>query len=74
MTTTHSDIPSVLQCIVATKVEEVKAARAALSLADLKAQVAAANKPRRGFAAALRAASPENNGVGIIAEIKRGEI
>ena len=71
MTTTHSDIPSVLQCIVATKVEEVKAARAALSLADLKAQVAAANKPRRGFAAALRAASPENNGVGIIAEIKK---
>ena len=71
MTTTHSDIPSVLQCIVATKVEEVKAARAALSLADLKAQVAAANKPRRGFAAALRAASTENNGVGIIAEIKK---
>ena len=71
MTTTHSDIPSVLQRIVATKVEEVKAARAALSLADLKAQVAAANKPRRGFAAALRAASPENNGVGIIAEIKK---
>lgn len=71
MTTTHSEIPSVLQCIVATKVEEVKAARAALSLADLKAQVAAANKPRRGFAAALRAASPENNGVGIIAEIKK---
>ena len=71
MITTHSDIPSVLQRIVATKVEEVKAARAALSLADLKAQVAAANKPRRGFAAALRAASPENNGVGIIAEIKK---
>ncbi|KRU22220.1 indole-3-glycerol phosphate synthase TrpC [Psychrobacter piscatorii] len=71
MTTTHSDIPSVLQRIVATKVEEVKAARAALSLADLKAQVAAANKPRRGFAAALRAASTENNGVGIIAEIKK---
>lgn len=71
MTTTHSDIPSVLQRIVATKVEEVKAARAALSLADLKAQVAAANKPRRGFAAALRTASTENNGVGIIAEIKK---
>ena len=71
MTTTHSDIPSVLQRIVATKVEEVKAARAALSLEDLKAQVAADNKPRRGFAAALRAASTENNGVGIIAEIKK---
>ena len=71
MTTTHSDIPSVLQRIVATKVEEVKAARAALSLEDLKAQVAADNKPRRGFAAALHAASTENNGVGIIAEIKK---
>lgn len=71
MTTTHSDIPSVLQRIVATKVEEVKAARAALSLEDLKAQVVADNKPRRGFAAALRAASTENNGVGIIAEIKK---
>ncbi|MGP4864518.1 indole-3-glycerol phosphate synthase TrpC [Psychrobacter sp. T6-5] len=71
MTTTHSDIPSVLQRIVATKVEEVKAARAALSLEDLKAQVAADNKPRRGFADALQAASTENNGVGIIAEIKK---
>ena len=71
MTTTHSDIPSVLQRIVATKVEEVKAARAALSLEDLKAQVAADNKPRRGFSAALRAASTENNSVGIIAEIKK---
>ncbi|MEZ7502150.1 indole-3-glycerol phosphate synthase TrpC [Psychrobacter sp. Arc29] len=71
MTTTHSDIPSVLQRIVATKVEEVKAARAALSLEDLKAQVAADNKPRRGFAAALHAASTENTGVGIIAEIKK---
>ena len=71
MTTTHSDIPSVLQRIVATKVEEVKAARAALSLEDLKAQVAADNKPRRGFAAALHTASTENNGVGIIAEIKK---
>lgn len=71
MTTTHSDIPSVLQRIVATKVEEVKAARAALSLEDLKAQVAADNRPRRGFAAALHAASTENNGVGIIAEIKK---
>ena len=71
MTTTHSDIPSVLQRIVATKVEEVKAARVALSLEDLQAKVAADNKPRRGFAAALRAASTENNGIGIIAEIKK---
>ena len=71
MTTTHSDIPSVLQRIVATKVEEVKAAREALSLEDLKAQVAADDKPRRGFAAALRTAGTKENGIGIIAEIKK---
>ncbi|MGR3898081.1 indole-3-glycerol phosphate synthase TrpC [Psychrobacter sp. 1176_08] len=66
MTTTHTHIPTVLQRIVATKVEEVKAAREALSLEDLKAKVAAETKPRRGFAAALRAAD-----IGIIAEIKK---
>ena len=71
MTTTHSDIPSVLQRIVATKIEEVKAARESLSLEDLQAQVAADNKPRRGFSAALRAASTNKNSVGIIAEIKK---
>ncbi|MBF0657957.1 indole-3-glycerol phosphate synthase TrpC [Psychrobacter sp. NG25] len=71
MTTTPSDIPSVLQRIVATKIEEVKAARESLSLEDLKAQVTADNKPRRGFAAALRAASTNKNSVGIIAEIKK---
>ena len=71
MTTTQSTIPSVLQRIVATKVEEVKAARNVLSLEDLQAQVAADDKPRRGFAAALRAASTEHNGIGIIAEIKK---
>lgn len=68
---TNTDIPSVLQRIVATKQEEVKAARAALSLEDLQAKVAADNKPRRGFAAALRAASTKENGIGIIAEIKK---
>ncbi|WP_379544445.1 indole-3-glycerol phosphate synthase TrpC [Psychrobacter sp. R86515] len=71
MTTTHSDIPSVLQRIVATKVEEVKVAREALSLEDLQTQVAADDKPRRGFAAALRAAGTKENGIGIIAEIKK---
>jgi len=71
MTTIHSDIPSVLQRIVATKVEEVKVAREALSLEDLQAQVAADDKPRRGFAAALRAAGTKENGIGIIAEIKK---
>ncbi|MGO2277452.1 MULTISPECIES: indole-3-glycerol phosphate synthase TrpC [unclassified Psychrobacter] len=71
MTTTHSDIPSVLKRIVTTKVEEVKAAREALSLEALQAKVAADDKPRRGFAAALRAASTKENGIGIIAEIKK---
>ena len=71
MTTTNTDIPSVLQRIVATKQIEVKAAREALSLGNLQAKVAADNKSRRGFAAALRAASNKNNGIGIIAEIKK---
>ncbi|WP_201509478.1 indole-3-glycerol phosphate synthase TrpC [Psychrobacter alimentarius] len=66
MTTTHTQIPTVLQRIVATKVEEVKAARQALSLEDLQAKVAADTKPRRGFAATLRAAD-----IGVIAEIKK---
>ncbi|WP_296244758.1 MULTISPECIES: indole-3-glycerol phosphate synthase TrpC [unclassified Psychrobacter] len=59
-------IPSVLQRIVATKYEEVAAARTALSLEKLKSQVAANTQPRRGFAHALRAAD-----IGIIAEIKK---
>lgn len=66
MTSTNTKIPTVLQRIVATKIEEVKAAREALPLKDLQAKVAADNKPRRGFAAALRAAD-----IGIIAEIKK---
>lgn len=66
MTTTTTNIPTVLQRIVATKIEEVKAARKALSLEDLQAKVAADNKSRRGFAAALRAAD-----IGVIAEIKK---
>ncbi|CAM4063289.1 indole-3-glycerol phosphate synthase TrpC [Psychrobacter arenosus] len=64
--TTTSEIPSVLQRIVATKHEEVAAAQAVLSLADLQAQAAAITTPRRGFANALR-----NADIGIIAEIKK---
>ena len=63
---TNTDIPSVLQRIVATKYNEVIAARDKLPLADLQAQVAADKRPRRGFAAALRTAD-----IGIIAEIKK---
>lgn len=65
-TSTNVDIPSVLQRIVATKRDEVDAASNALSLTELQAQVAADGRPRRGFAAALRAAN-----IGIIAEIKK---
>ena len=61
-----TSIPSVLQRIVATKHEEVVAARAAISLEALKAQITADAQPRRGFANALRAAD-----IGIIAEIKK---
>ena len=61
-----TSIPSVLQRIVATKHEEVVAARAAVSLEALKAQVAADTQSRRGFANALRSAD-----IGIIAEIKK---
>ncbi len=63
---TETDIPSVLQRIVATKYEEVAAARDRLSLEKLQSQVDADRRPRRGFANALRAAT-----IGIIAEIKK---
>lgn len=62
----NSTIPSVLQRIVATKIEEVAAAKTILSLSDLKAQVAADKRARRGFATALRLAN-----LGVIAEIKK---
>ena len=65
-TTSHADIPSVLQRIVATMHVEVAAARKLLALEDLQAQVAADKQPRRGFANALRSAN-----IGIIAEIKK---
>ena len=64
------EIPSVLQRIVATKHQEVAAAQADLSLADLQAQAAAITAPRRGFANALRS-SLANGNIGIIAEIKK---
>jgi indole-3-glycerol phosphate synthase len=71
----NSTIPSVLQRIVATKVEEVAAAKLEHSLEELQAQCAkeCANEshPRRGFANALRAAETNDNGIGIIAEIKK---
>ncbi len=67
----NAPIPSVLQRIVATKHEEVAAARQVHSLENLKTQVAADNRPRRGFAQALRMASTTEKNIGIIAEIKK---
>lgn len=65
MTTTRS-IPSVLQRIVATKHEEVAAAKAKVPLDAMMVQVQELSTPRRGFADTLRRAS-----LGIIAEIKQ---
>jgi indole-3-glycerol phosphate synthase len=65
-TITDSNIPSVLQRIVATKQLEVAAAKKQRSLAQLQAKAEKDTQARRGFASALRAAD-----IGIIAEIKR---
>lgn len=62
----HPDIPSVLQHIVATKHEEVAAAKQQTSLEAIKDQAKNVTEPRRGFASALRSAN-----LGIIAEIKK---
>lgn len=64
--TSTSQIPSVLQRIVATKHEEVAKASATVPLAALKQQAERQHSPCRGFAQALRSAS-----IGIIAEIKK---
>ncbi len=63
---TNPEIPSVLQRIVATKHEEVAAAKQQTSLDDIKAQAKNITEPRRGFANALRSAN-----LGVIAEIKK---
>ena len=65
-TITDSNIPSVLQRIVATKQLEVAAAKKQRSLAQLQTESEKDTQSRRGFASALRAAD-----IGIIAEIKR---
>lgn len=65
-TNANASLPSVLQRIVATKHDEVNAARNTHSLENLQAQVAEHKRPRRGFAKALRLAN-----LGIIAEIKK---
>ena len=59
-TTTDSNIPSVLQRIVATKQLEVAAAKEQRSLAQLQAKAEKDTQPRRGFANALRAADIGN--------------
>lgn len=62
----NPDIPSVLQRIVATKHEEVAAAKQQTSFDDIKSQAQSITEPRRGFANALWAAN-----LGVIAEIKK---
>ena len=64
--TADIEIPSVLKRIVATKHEEIAAAKQQHSLESLQAQALEDKSPRRGFAKALRDAD-----IGIIAEIKK---
>ncbi len=64
--TADIEIPSVLKRIVATKHEEITAAKQQHSLESLQAKALEDNRPRRGFAKALRDAD-----IGIIAEIKK---
>lgn len=62
-------VPTVLEKILARKVEEVAARRAVVSLAELERQAQAADAPR-GFAAALLEAAKRKE-PGVIAEIKK---
>ncbi|MFT6425668.1 MAG: indole-3-glycerol phosphate synthase, partial [Celeribacter sp.] len=59
---------TVLDKIKAYKLDEVAAAKQAVSLSDLEAQAAAQSAPR-GFAAALQTAA--TTGYGLIAEVKK---
>lgn len=65
-----SQIPSVLQRIVRTKIDEVAAAKQQLPLEKLIVACQKLDEPRRGFANALRAKRQANQ-LGIIAEIKK---
>ncbi|MEK1941118.1 MAG: indole-3-glycerol phosphate synthase TrpC [Pseudomonas sp.] len=62
-------VPTVLEKILARKVEEVAARRAVVSLAEVEREARAADAPR-GFAAALLAAAKRKE-PGVIAEIKK---
>lgn len=62
-------VPTVLQKILARKVEEVAARRASVSLAELEALAAAADAPR-GFAKAMMAQAKRKQPA-VIAEIKK---
>ncbi|MGP4953099.1 indole-3-glycerol phosphate synthase TrpC [Psychrobacter sp. T6-1] len=70
-TDTQTHIPSVLKRIIKTKYDEVAAAKKEQPLAVLQEQAANDNHPRRGFANALREAVTVENGIGVIAEIKK---
>src|SRR5690606_2123199 len=62
-------VPTVLEKIIARKVEEVAARRAHTSLADLEQRVAAADAPR-GFARALQEQVARRQPA-VIAEVKK---
>ncbi|OOR92080.1 indole-3-glycerol-phosphate synthase [Moraxella caviae] len=62
--------PSILQRIVATKHQEIAAAKQSVSLEAIKAQAANRSDKPRGFANALRTKAA-NNSIGIISEIKK---
>ncbi len=62
-------VPTVLEKIVARKVEEVAAARAAVSLAEQEARARAADAPR-GFARALQQQTAQRQPA-VIAEVKK---
>lgn len=66
-----SDIPDILKQIFAHKRQEVAAAKAAVSLSELKARVADLEEPPRGFARALRACC-ESGWTAVVAEVKKG--
>ena len=65
------DTPDILKKIVAHKREEVAAAKAAVSLAEIKARISDREDQPRGFELALRTAS-QSGWTAIIAEVKKG--
>ena len=66
-----TNTPDILKKIVAHKQEEVAAAKAAVSISELKGRIAELEDVPRGFERALRSAAA-SNWTAIIAEVKKG--